>query len=404
MKPVAMPQSTWHVGPTACWRAAYWPALRWPALLALAAGTWIAETRACNVPVFRYALERWPAEAYLLFVLADGPLDGAQQAALAAFQQAAPRGVCHVEIVDVAHPLSPQHKMVVEAAGAPAHPWMVLRYPRSLPDEPPAYSGPWDGRVLRELLDSPARQQVAHMLLRGESIVWLLVECDDAQRNTSAAQLLQDTLARLQREIKLPELTSDDARYLTAEALPELRLSLAMHRVRRGDEAERYFVHLLDHWDPGAASPDEPAVFAVFGRGRVLGPLPYAQLTAENIEQACRYLCGACSCEIKNDNPGWDLLMAVDWEQRLAGRYTLAQAMPALTTPGSLAERGAGWQPGAAAAPAAASRTAAASAAPRPAADRGWTGPLVWSLCGLAALVLCGTVVVALKQCRGGTP
>jgi hypothetical protein len=309
-----------------------------------------------------------------------------------------------VEVIDVAQPLSPKHKQVVGAVDAPTHPWMVLLYPRSLPDEPPAYSGPLDGQVLRELLDSPARQQVADLLLRGESIVWLLVESDDAQRNAAAAQLIQDTLARLQREIKLPELTADDARYLTAEALPELRLSLAMHRIRRGDDAERYFVHLLDHWDPGSASPDEPTVFAVFGRGRVLGPLPYAQLTAENIEQACRYLCGACSCEIKNDNPGWDLLMAVDWEQRLAGRYTLAQAMPALTTPGGLADRRAGWQPGAPATAAAASRSTGASAAVREAAARSWTGPLVWSLCGLAAMVLCGTVIVAFKQRSGGTP
>ena len=30
---------------------------------------------ACNVPVFRYALERWPADLYELVILKDGPLD-----------------------------------------------------------------------------------------------------------------------------------------------------------------------------------------------------------------------------------------------------------------------------------------------------------------------------------------
>ena len=30
---------------------------------------------ACNVPVFRYALERWPADPYLMLVFHDGPLN-----------------------------------------------------------------------------------------------------------------------------------------------------------------------------------------------------------------------------------------------------------------------------------------------------------------------------------------
>jgi hypothetical protein len=402
MQPVAPPLANLHCsGPAG-------HGYRWVAALVIACAGWNSEAEACNVPVFRYALERWPADAYLLFVLTDGPLDDAHQAGLTGFQQAAPRGVCRVEVIDVAQPLSPQQQQIVATVrstiGELKLPWMVLLYPGSLPDEPPAYSGPLDGQVLGGLLDSPGRQQVADMLLRGESIVWLLVEGSDAQRNAAAARLIQHTLTRLQREIQLPELTADDARYLAAEALPELRLSLAMHRIGRADEAERYFVHLLDHWEPGPVSTDEPTVFAVFGRGRVLGPLPYARLTAENIEQACRYLCGACSCEIKNDNPGWDLLMAVDWDQRIAGRYTLAQAMPALTTPGGLADRNAGWQPDAPAAAAAPTRRLAASLALRAPAARNWTGPVVWSLCGLAAVVLCGTLFVAFKQRSGGTP
>ena len=35
---------------------------------------------ACNVPVFRYALERWPADLYELVILNDGPLDDSSTA------------------------------------------------------------------------------------------------------------------------------------------------------------------------------------------------------------------------------------------------------------------------------------------------------------------------------------
>ena len=36
--------------------------------------------QACSVPVFRYALERWPADAYRLVIFHNGPLSAEQQA------------------------------------------------------------------------------------------------------------------------------------------------------------------------------------------------------------------------------------------------------------------------------------------------------------------------------------
>jgi hypothetical protein len=37
------------------------------------------------------------------------------------------------------------------------------------------------------------------------------------------------------------------------------------------------------------------------------------------IEDISRYLSGPCSCQVKEQNPGFDLLLAVDWEARLFG-------------------------------------------------------------------------------------
>mgnify|MGYP001547592114 CR=1 FL=1 len=31
----------------------------------------------------------------------------------------------------------------------------------------------------------------------------------------------------------------------------------------------------------------------------------------------CLFLLGACSCRVKFMNPGWDLLMDVDWDEKL---------------------------------------------------------------------------------------
>ena len=32
----------------------------------------------------------------------------------------------------------------------------------------------------------------------------------------------------------------------------------------------------------------------------------------------CGFLLGACSCEVKRMNPGWDLLLRADWDEGLA--------------------------------------------------------------------------------------
>jgi hypothetical protein len=58
-------------------------------------------------------------------------------------------------------------------------------------------------------------------------------------------------------------------------------------------------------------------VAAVFGRGRALGAWPAEGFGDEQIDEASLFLLGACSCEVKRLNPGWDLLLNVDWDERL---------------------------------------------------------------------------------------
>jgi hypothetical protein len=65
--------------------------------------------------------------------------------------------------------------------------------------------------------------------------------------------------------------------------------------------------------DPGTV------VVPVFGRGRALEVIPATQLNESLIEGLTVYLCGACSCQVKERNPGFDLLIATDWERELFG-------------------------------------------------------------------------------------
>jgi len=66
-------------------------------------------------------------------------------------------------------------------------------------------------------------------------------------------------------------------------------------------------------------NPQAALVVPVFGRGRAAEVLPAATLTADAVAEFTTFLCGACSCQVKQLNPGFDLLLPVDWEQVLFG-------------------------------------------------------------------------------------
>ncbi len=59
----------------------------------------------------------------------------------------------------------------------------------------------------------------------------------------------------------------------------------------------------------------EPMAFPVFGRGRVLYALIGKGINPDMIRRACEFMVGPCSCQVKAQNPGFDLLTNYNWEQ-----------------------------------------------------------------------------------------
>jgi len=53
--------------------------------------------------------------------------------------------------------------------------------------------------------------------------------------------------------------------------------------------------------------------FPVFGRGRALYALVGDGINKETIGEACVFLATACTCMVKEQNPGTDLILAADW-------------------------------------------------------------------------------------------
>ncbi|MFW6061404.1 MAG: hypothetical protein ACOC93_01220, partial [Planctomycetota bacterium] len=103
-----------------------------PALVVVLLATTSAS--ACWIPVFRYGLERWPADPYELTIFHDGELTPGQREIVDGLTQAAPAdgtgANLHVHTVDLGQDDPPLQELWARQDGASV-PWMVLRYPQT---------------------------------------------------------------------------------------------------------------------------------------------------------------------------------------------------------------------------------------------------------------------------------
>ena len=106
-----------------------------------------------------------------------------------------------------------------------------------------------------------------------------------------------------------------------------------MLRVSRTDPAEKAFVQMLLSTEPGLTDKEfdgQPMVFPVFGRGRALEPMIGKGIARDNLETAAGFLAGPCGCEIKDQNPGVDMLIRADWDKALGNPTVVTIELPPL--------------------------------------------------------------------------
>src|SRR5262245_22066708 len=260
-------------------------------VLAGPSGLW-----ACNVPVFRWALEKWRPDDYEVVVLHRGPLAGAEAKALTRLQRWGPREafVANVEVrlVDLAGKVDDEDRALVpENARLP---WVAARARSAEGKLVVAWSGPLTLDSSDFLVASPARQEVSRRLLAGETAVWLLLESGDKEKDDAAARRLDEELARLEPVLKMPPQDEPSA----VKGVP-LKIDFSVLRVSRSNPSEQALAGMLLTSEEDLAGLAEPMAFPVFGRGRVLEGLVGAGINRGTIADACNLLVAACSCELK---------------------------------------------------------------------------------------------------------
>jgi hypothetical protein len=304
-----------------------------PAFVLSLAGLLIAGLAwACSVPVFRYALERWRHdkrdELYRVTVFHKGELSDDHLATLRVLDPThGPRANWLVEAVDLNGLPSPDQTTFWEQQKSPELPWVVVRVPELGGDKtPPLYQGPLDRAALLAWIDSPARRTIARKLLQGDSVVWLLVESGEKDRDDAVAEQVSKELTRLQGAIKLPEQDEDVDSALKSKV--PLRIAFPLVRLSRQAAGEEAYLRQLLTLDEDHTQAKGPILFPIFGRGRMLTGFTEKEITRKNLDEAARFLCGACSCRVKMANPGVDLLWSADWDSILAEKPPVASEEP----------------------------------------------------------------------------
>lgn len=283
-------------------------------------GMLAAAVQACSVPVFRYALDHWTPDAYQLFVFHRGELSEADQSSLEAnvLSKQAALANLRVRYVNLDEPLDDPIKQIWEHQNSEQLPLCVLQQPTMQPGlYRQVLASPLAEFNQMRVVDSPIRQQLTQKLVGGTSAVWLYLDSASGENDDELYASVETQLERLQGELKLPEIEPEDLPEL-ATAPEDLKLQFAVLRIGRDDPAEAALIEMLLTTESDLRDPDlkdQPMLFPVFGRGRVLYSLVGKGINEGTIEDAARFLVGACQCTVKAENPGVDLLTPADWDQ-----------------------------------------------------------------------------------------
>ena len=279
---------------------------------------------ACSVPVFRYALELWPPDDYELVLFYNGPLNAEHKKLLEKIRplETDNASVPNIRIHEVDLKAEPDPRWLEwwdkNKPEDTSKPWLAVFYPASTLKIKPLWAGMFSEESVKKAFHSPARQTVAKRLQAGDSAVWVLLECGNKKKDQAAHKLLDQRLKHLGETLEMPDLKPQDLQAGYLSIRPEdLKLGFSVITVAVDDPAEAVFREILLNSEDDLKDYNEPITFPVFGRGRALPALVGKGINNDMIDEASTFLSGPCSCQVKRQNPGFDLLTSVNWDQLL---------------------------------------------------------------------------------------
>jgi hypothetical protein len=303
---------------------------------------------ACNVPVFRYALERWQAAPYRLLLIKKGELNADEKKALdhlnTYLDPNSPKW-CNLQLFDVKPKELEQAPEIKKIAETFKGSRFILLLPGAYRNNKMIADFPVTKKSVDELVSSPMREAVLKKITSGATATWMLLESGDKAKDDAAEKRLKTALKQAAELIKLPDDVAVAGEDKEVDPINQLQSSVPLKidfpilRLKKDDKAETLFKTLLMNVENDLHTlKDKPIAIPVFGRGRALYAFVGEGISEDNILEACGYLSGPCSCQVKEQNPGIDLVFAKNWDQLVLEDIIQERELPPLTGSGDLTE------------------------------------------------------------------
>lgn len=282
---------------------------------------------ACETPVYRYAMYRWEPAPYEVYFFHDAePTE--QHTQVAELLESVGRGSDAPANIAYLPVNLAEDKELASVPPDVKKAW-AAREDKSLP----VYfiSTPYgvgltfeqlDTAAVNALIESPARKSLAAQLETGKLGVFVMLTGKEEAETKATEAIMKDLVDEVRSgkvELYVSPTEANDSE--SGEAA-KANNDLGFIKIDRDSDEEKWFVRSLLAMEPDLEREERPMVFLVYGRARALLPYIGKGITRENLLREIEFVSGACSCTVKEQNPGVDLLVRYDWESAAA---TLAE-------------------------------------------------------------------------------
>lgn len=146
-------------------------------------------------------------------------------------------------------------------------------------------------KELLNIASSPLREKIADELMAGKLCVMFYLKCGVKEKDEKGLQVVKNSVS-----------SSPFGEIITVLELDRQSIE------------ESQFASMLLNVESDLKDIQEPMLFGIFGKFRVLEPLLARGITQENIKMMISFLTADCSCLIKDNLPGTSILFNGQWE------------------------------------------------------------------------------------------
>lgn len=216
----------------------------------------------------------------------------------------------------------------------PELPFTMIYFPENSDVENPLWAGHMTLEDVAAISDSPARREIIRRLLKGESVVWLLIESGVDYKDYRILKLLSEEIKNIGANppgVGTP--VPPESEVKKEEVKPANPVKMSIMRISREDASEKILLNMLNGIEAEVMNiSNEPVLVPVYAGGRILKFFSDEEINSENIRKTIELLSGEVVYGAKTPDSGTVLLLSVNWNGVASGKLSVDKEFPPLKT------------------------------------------------------------------------